>query len=427
MDHGRGRRRLAHGRRGASKISGWVVVPAAGPPPSCFTRHPLRGPIAPSMFNWQNIALLVLSYVIVPRLTFLPSNVHTLLIVFGPFIFPRIFNLFNTSRAASRSLPVRPVPSKVQRALNLLFVSVIAWIALSLPSFAEENIFRATQSRWQAEPNVLFNRLALLRPLTPSDERLKEKFALNSANKMLYFAFGPDALLNCLWCTGTASTNDNRNYFYYSLSKLVTPHIVHLAVLGLATSSMVGPEGSRFRIHATIAGLALVVTESWYLGTYDISANRRAKVLQEIDFAHWRIRVLRYISFALVDVALAATLYLTSTNRWLAKPPPIANRIEATTKVAEETLHKLRALGLLENSINRDSGLRQVREEYWRTEGQVMSDTVAEPEVAQKINEALAKLDYASLEGKIGEVADGILSAIDATRASQPLSASMTD
>ena len=94
-------------------------------------------------------------------------------------------------------------------------------------------------------------------------------------------------------------------------------------------------------------------------------------------------------------------------------------RIEATTKIAEEILHKLRALGLLENSINRDPGLRQVREEYWKTEGQVMSEAVAEPEVTEKINAAISKMDFASLEGKVGEVADGILSAIDMLRSNQ--------
>ncbi|KAJ4357755.1 uncharacterized protein N0V89_002331 [Didymosphaeria variabile] len=378
------------------------------------------------MFNWQNIVLLVLSYVVIPRLTFLPSSLHTLLIVFGPFLLPRVINLLNTSRAASRSVPVRPVPTKVQRALNLLLLSTIVCLALSLPRFAEENIFLRTQSRWQIEPNVLFTRLGLLRELTPEDEMLREKFTINSANKMLYFAFGPDTLLNCLWCNSAASSNPNRNYFFYALPKLLTPHITHLAVLGIATSSMIGPEGNRFRTHATIAGLALLVTETWYLGTYDPASNKRAKVLQEVDFAHWRVRVLRYLAFALVDAALTATLYLTSTNRWLARPEPIANRLESTTKTAEETLHKLRALGLLENSINRDPGLRLVREEYWRTEGQVMSEAVAEPEVTEKINAAIGNMDLTALEGKVGEVADGILSAIDGLRSSQVLASSGT-
>ncbi|KAJ4294369.1 hypothetical protein N0V90_008059 [Kalmusia sp. IMI 367209] len=376
------------------------------------------------MFNWQNIVLLVISYVVIPRLTFLPKGLHTLLIVFGPFLLPRLFNLFNTSRAASRSVPVRPTPKKVQRALNLLFVSAVVCLVLSLPRFAPENIFVKTQSRYQIEPNVLFTRLHMLRPLTPDDESLRDKFAKNASNKLLYFAFGPDSLLNCVWCTTADGTNDNRNYFLYSLPKLITPHIANLAVLGLTTSSLVGPEGSRFRIHASIAGLTLLVAETWYLGTYDPVANKRAKVLQEIDFVHWRIRILRYVAFAIVDAALGATLWLTSTNRWLAKPEPIAQRLESTTKVAEETLHKLRALGLLENSINRDPGLRAVREEYWRTEGQVMAEVVSDVEVTELINQTIGKMDFKGLEGKVGEVADGILSAIDGLRSSQILAAS---
>lgn len=376
------------------------------------------------MFNWQNIVLLVLSYVVIPRLTFLPSSLHTLLIVFGPFLLPRIINLFNTSRAATRSVPVRPAPRNIQHVCNLLFASTLAFFVLCLPRFADENVFQKTQSRWQIEPNVLFARLRLLRELTPADEVLREKFTVNSANQMLYFAFGPDTLLNCLWCNAADGSSSTRNYFFYALPKLLTPHIAHLAVLGIATSSMVGPEATRFRTHATIAGLTLLFAETWYLGTYDVNANKRAKILEDVDPAHWRLRVYRYLAFALVDAALAGTLWATSTNRWLARPEPIANRLEATTKTAEETLHKLRALGLLENSINRDPGLRQVREDYWRTEGLVMSEAVAQPEVTEKINEAIGKMDFGALEGKVGEVADGILSAIDGLRSSQVLSAS---
>lgn len=373
------------------------------------------------MFNWQNAVLLLISYVVIPRLTFLPKGLHTLLIVFGPFLLPRLIGLFNTSRAVSRSVPIRPAPKQVQRALNLLFVSAVVCLALSLPRFAPENIFLSTQSRYQIETNVLFTRLRMLRSLTPDDEQLQTKFTANASNKLLYFAFGPDSLLNCVWCN-----NDHWNYFLYSLPKLAAPHLAHLAVLGFATSSLIGPEGSRFRTHATIAGLTLAVTEIWYLGTYDPAVNKRAKILQEIDFAHWRIRLLRYLCFAVVDAALGATLWLTSTNRWLAKPEPIAQRLESTARTAEETLHKLRALGLLENSISRDQGLRAVREEYWTTEGQVMSEVVADAEVTELINQTIAKMDFSQLEGKVGEVADGIISAIDGLKASQNLAANGT-
>jgi hypothetical protein len=117
-------------------------------------------------------------------------------------------------------------------------------------------------------------------------------------------------------------------------------------------------------------------------------------------------------------------LWLTSTNRWLAKPTSIAERLEMSTRQAEETLHKLRALGLLTNSINRDPALRGVREEYWRTEGQVMAETVQEEDVMETINKAITSMDFDALQGRVGEVADGILAGIDGLKASQTLSAS---
>jgi hypothetical protein len=242
-------------------------------------------------------------------------------------------------------------------------------------------------------------------------------------NKLLYLAYGPDTLLSCVWCT-TADGNDQQNYFLYALPKIVTPHIFQLAVLGLATSSLVGSEGSRFRTHATIAGILLMVVEAWYMGTYDISVNKRAISVQDIDSAYWRIRFLRYITFAVVDMGLAFVLWATSTNRWLAKPVSIAERIETTTRTAEETLNKMRALALLTNSVNRDPALRGVREEYWRTEGQVTAEIVQDGAVTEQINAVISKIDFSALEGRISEVADGILKGIDGLRASQVLSAS---
>ncbi|KAF1960477.1 hypothetical protein CC80DRAFT_489606 [Byssothecium circinans] len=375
------------------------------------------------MFSWQNIVLLIFSYVIVPRLTFLPAQLHTLLIIFGPFVLPKVIQLFNTSRAVSRSIPVRPTPPKVQRALNLLFASVVVYLVLSLPRFSPENVFMKTGSRLQIEANTLFSRLSALRELDEDDGRLRERFATLPSNKLLYLAFGPDTLLNCIWCTTSEGGKDQLNYFLYSLPKLLIPHLAHLVVLGLSTSSLVGPEGSRFRIHATIAGLVLMVSEAWYLGTYDLSLNRRARVLQDIDFVHWKLRIYRYISFVVVDSVLGAVLWLTSTNRWLAKPPSMAQRLESATKSAEDTLNKLRALGLVNNSVHRDPALRHMRNSYWETEGQIMSETVQDEEVMEPMNRALAQLDMEGLKGRVGEVADGIVAAIDGLRGSQVLTA----
>ncbi|KAF1850003.1 uncharacterized protein K460DRAFT_360869 [Cucurbitaria berberidis CBS 394.84] len=375
------------------------------------------------MFNLRSVIFLVISYVVIPRLTFLPKNVHSILIIFGPFLIPRVFDWINVARATSRSVPVRPTPPRVKNALNLLFLSAVVCLVLSLSRFAPDNIFLSTQSHIRTETSVLFARLRHLRPLTDEDDALRTKFGGSARNKLLYLTYGPDTLLNCVWCT-TADANDQQNYFLYSLPKIVTPHIFQLGVLGLATSSLVGSEGSRFRTHATIAGILLMVVETWYMGTYDITINKRAKFVQDLDSVYWRIRFLRYITFAVVDIGLAFVLWATSTNRWLAKPVSIAERIETTTRQAEETMNKMRALGLLTNSVNRDPALRGVREEYWRTEGQVMAETVQDEAVTEQINNVISKMDFSALQGRVGEVADGILKGIDGMRTSQVMAAS---
>jgi hypothetical protein len=375
------------------------------------------------MISVRSIVLLVVSYAVIPQLTFLPQNVHSLLIVFGPFLIPRVFDWVNVARATSRSVPVRPTPPRVQYALNLLFACALVCLVLSLSRFAPENIFLKTQSHIRTETSVLFARLRHLRPLTDDDDALRTKFTWSVRNRLLYLAYGPDTLLNCVWCS-TADGNDQQNYFLYALPKMVTPHIFQLAVLGLATSSLVGTEGSRFRTHATIAGILLMVVEAWYMGTYDISVNKRAKFLPDIDSAHWRVRFVRYLTFAVVDMGLAFVLWATSTNRWLAKPVSIAERIETTTRTAEETLHKLRALALLANSVNRDPALRGVREEYWSTEGQVTAEVVQDEAVRKQINTVLDRINLSELEGRVGDVADGILKGIDSLRSSQLLAAS---
>jgi hypothetical protein len=369
------------------------------------------------MFNVRSIVLLVVSYVVIPRLTFLPQNVHSLLILFGPFVLPRLVDWFNTARATAHSVPVRPTPPRVKNALNMLFVAAVAALALSLARFAPDNIFVATQSHIRTETSVLFARLRHLRPLDAADAALRAKFDMNGRNKLLYLAFGPDTLLNCAWCV-TAGGSDTQNYFLYSLPKIVTPHLVQLFVLGLATSSLVGGEGSRFRTHGTVLGLASLIAEIWYMATYDVSANARALFARDIDSAYWRVRFFRYIAFAVQDLAMAFVLWATSTNRWMAKPVSIAERLETVTRMSEETLNKMRALGLVTNSVNRDAGLRGLREEYWRTEGQVMAETVQEEEVMEQMNAAIGKMDFGSLQGRVGQVADGILQSLDGLRTS---------
>ncbi|OCK85385.1 hypothetical protein K432DRAFT_377735 [Lepidopterella palustris CBS 459.81] len=363
------------------------------------------------MFSLQNLLTWVLTILVIPRLNFLSPSTRSLLTLFGPFLLPRFLAFIASIRAAQLNtrIPICPTPPKVQRALHILFVFALVCLVSTLPYFSPENVFLKTQSRLQIPTDVLFARLAFLRPLTPLDETLRSKF-VNVENRLLYLLFGPDTLATCPFC----ASDDKSTYLAYALPKLLTPHIVHLAVLGAATSSVLcGPEGSRWRTHATIGGLALLVAEIWYTSFYDHTRNKSAKVLWALDFAFWRIRMVRSLAFAAADAVLGLCLWLTSTNRWLASPPPLAERLESTTKIVEDSLMKLRALGVVKNSLVRDKGLREAVERYWIEEGEVMSEVVQEREVLEEINKVVANKDMSEVEGKAGEVADGILMGLE--------------
>ncbi|KAH9881270.1 hypothetical protein J1614_001767 [Plenodomus biglobosus] len=373
------------------------------------------------MFSLGSIICLVISYFVIPRLTFLPQHLHSVLIAFGPFLVPLVFNwLSGVRKASARSVPVRPVPPRVKHALNLLFLGACVFFVLSFSRFAPENLFLQTRSHMRTETSVLFARLRHLRPLTAEDEELRAKFNY-TRNKLLYLAYGPDTLLNCKWCAD-ASGDDQLYFLLYSLPRILTSHIPQLCVLGSATSSFVGAESSRFRKYAIFAGVAMLATECWYIGSYNLESNKRAYTVQQLDSAFWRVRFLRYITFAVVDLVFALVLWATSTNRWNAKPVSIAERLELATRQSEDTLNKLRALGLLTNSVNRDAALRGVREEYWRTEGQVMAEIVQEEAVTEQINTVISTMDFSALQGRVGEVADGILKGIDRLRSPQIIS-----
>jgi hypothetical protein len=42
-----------------------------------------------------------------------------------------------------------------------------------------------------------------------------------------------------------------------------------------------------------------------------------------------------------------------------------------------------------------------------------MAETVQDEAVTEEINKAISKMDFSALEGRVGEVADGILKGID--------------
>ncbi|KAF2801440.1 uncharacterized protein BDZ99DRAFT_456206 [Mytilinidion resinicola] len=353
----------------------------------------------------QSIIIWVGCYFVVPYLTFLPPGARTLISLFAPYLVPKLIDFAKSILHPSSRIPVRPVPAPAKRALNLFFASASLALLLTLPNFADENVFTATQSRLQIDTDVLFKRLEALRPLTPTDTALRAKF-VNAESRLAYLVYGADTVAHCTIC----GPDDAWGAFMYHLPKLLLPHLLHAVVLGAATSDVfAGREGARWRKQGWIAALAVVVVEVWYIATYDIARNKKAKRLQDLELVFWRVRTLRLIAISALDGLLALALWLTSTNRWLARPPPVAARVEAATKNVEESLMKMRALGVLRNAVVRDKVLRGEVEEYWRQEGDVMGELVQDPEVAVVMNGVVEGMNMERVETDAGAMADGIM------------------
>ncbi|KAL0940881.1 uncharacterized protein CTRU02_203644 [Colletotrichum truncatum] len=317
------------------------------------------------------------------------AEIRSLLLVFGPILLPKAITAYRSIRAASqhRSEPVPP-PPRVTRALTILTFLVLFYLARTLPPFAPENVFTLTQSRLQIPVDVLFNRLSSLRPdgiLTQADERLRARF-VNLESRLLYLYLGPAALADCPFC----KSDEPKSYFYYALPAIALPHLLNLVAIGAVTSAtLTGRDGARWRSAATIAAAVLCVADLSLVNQYDYSANASALRLPEIDFFYWKVRAVRYIALALLDAALGAMLFLSSTRRAFMQPPSEAERIESSNRALNLIRSKLTALGIVKNTTLRDDELRARSQAYWLHEVRLVREVMEEREVIEGVNNAL--------------------------------------
>lgn len=317
------------------------------------------------------------------------GTVKSLTIFFGPIILPKAIAYFRVLRAGpAPGVTVRPLPSKVARALSVLAVATLVYLILSLPPFAPENLFVRTQSRLQIPTDVLFTRLTALRPgnaLTATDAALRSKF-VNLESRLLYLQFGPEVLADCPFC----NVDDPRSYFYYALPGLLAPHLYNLLLLSVATSTwFTGREGSKWRTPAVISSALAAALDVYLISNYNHQQNARATRLGDLDLFFWDLRVYRTVGLALINAAFAALLYLSATNRAFATPPSPAERVEGVTRALLLTKSKLNAVGIVKNTAIRDEELRRRVEAYWTHEGRLMRDVMEEREVIEGVNDAL--------------------------------------
>ncbi|KAH6656760.1 hypothetical protein BKA67DRAFT_552972 [Truncatella angustata] len=319
------------------------------------------------------------------------GTIKSLLLFFGPILLPKAIAYYRSFRAgpAAQGLTLKPLPPKVLRALTLLGATALVYLALSLPPFAPENLFARTQSRLQIPTDVLFTRLTALRPanaLTDADATLRAKF-VNLESRLLYLQFGPSVLAGCPFC----NAEDPRSYLYYAAPGLLAPHLFNLVVLSVATSGlMTGHEGSKWRAPAVLVSAAIAAIDIYLVSSYNYQVNARATRLVDIDSFFWTSRLYRLVTFALINSAFAALLYLSSTNRAFASPPGPAERVEAVTRQLMMSKSKLNALGIVKNTAIRDEELRERMQSYWQHEGRLMREVMEEKEVIDGVNDALS-------------------------------------
>jgi hypothetical protein len=339
-----------------------------------------------------------------------------------PWLIPRALGFYRSIKASSQgpNSAVRPPPPHVQRCLNILYACVFVSLALTFPYFAPSNIFQETKSRLLLQTNLIAHRLSALRQgnLTTLDEAILRKLeAEPDAVRLFYAAYGPDVVANCVFC----KASEPSSYLYYALPSAITPHILHITLLGVITSSFFsGPEGNRWRTHATIAGVVLAAGELYLTWNYNWEANRTVRMVQDVDFFYWRMRTYRHIAFALVDALLGWALWLTSTNRWMVIPPNITQQMAAATEQLTIAYGRLSVLGNLRNTVLRDRELRNVDAEYWAREHGEMEEIEREREVVDAKNLALSRMDYDKVQHRAGLYVEQVFAAMKSTPAQAP-------
>ncbi|KAK2774871.1 hypothetical protein FQN52_004203 [Onygenales sp. PD_12] len=304
----------------------------------------------------------------------------TLIIFFSPLILRKTLSLYRSLRTAIRTRPPpRPLPTQASYALNLLFLASFVFLLLSLPispySF-QPNIFTLTSSRLTTSTDLLFTRLARLRPnalLTPTDQLLKAKLT-SPALRKIYLRFGPSTLLNCPFCSLDSETSW---LIYYLPLTALLPHLLHLLITGLATSTpLTGPSPSRWRKTFTWAALALLTLDITLITFYNPSkhgtgpsgaTNNTTEIPRSF---HNRLTLLRYLCLSLFDAGAAGLIYLSATNRFFYTPPSAAEQAETLVGnlvgAMAGVAGKLHAVSVVRNATVRDRGLKGREDGYWR-------------------------------------------------------------
>lgn len=346
------------------------------------------------------------------------GTAKTLILFLGPYLLPKIIAFYRSLKAPASITPT-PLSFRSSLALNAILISGLVALLSTLPFFAAPNIFLQTSSRLQTPTNVLFTRLAGLHDLAPWEESLRTTFEAGGLEaRLLYLRFGPDVLSTCTFAD-PKSTEASTTYLIYALPKLLGPHVAHLVVLGLATSSsLTGTDAGRWRFLATAAAIALGGLELLAVMNYDHTANAKATRITEVAMFYWQMKIYRGIAIAAVDAVLGLIIYLAATQRAFVVPKTPAEKAEAITRTMEGSLAKMRGLGAIRNVVYRHAGMRANVDRYWVQEERLMSQVLEDTDVRQAMNSAFDTADMVRLQREAENYVDAVIPSSVITSAS---------
>lgn len=345
------------------------------------------------------------------------SLLQTLLLVFGPIVYSRGKAFYYATKARG---PPHPLSPASRRLLNVLFIAALLAFASTFEYFAAENVFTATSSRLQTPTDVLFTRISKLRELTPVDEILRKRLS-SKEGRLLYAMYGPGPLVECTWC----SPDDPNTFLSYALPSIALPHLLHIAVIGIVTSSFFSPHGRIWRTQATIAGAALFLAEIYMVGISSSAhtINTTAKTSQDVQWTHWNLAFYRGISMSLLDAVLGYAVYLSGTGRWTVglEGQRLEESLESLTKAVEVIASRLHADNFLRQTVNRNKNLREKMADYWASEESLGKEVMQDEEVQRsRLNFATGKMDMDKLAEEAAKKSEGMMDRIAAWRGFSP-------
>ena len=342
------------------------------------------------------------------------QTLKSLAFTFGPFLASYGYSYYRNLKAQSRAnAPTRrPVPPHVRNALSLLYIGAVASLLFSLPLFAPENIIHFSSSRLQTPSEILWRRVAALRPhgdLTPFDDQLRSRL-MSIDSRCLYLVYGPNAMVDCPFC----SLDDPRSYLVYVLPTILVPHLANLAALGIATSAAVaGKEGSRWRMQATLAAFVFAAIEVYLFYSYDHTRNARVTRSADLTNFFWLMRTVRFMGIAALQATFAALLWVSATNRLFVTPYLAGERLDRVSQILQVATGKAAGAGLIANAVARDAELRRQHERYWQRESAATREVMQDDLVQQAVRAARSsgRVNLEVIEREARAYAEGLVSA----------------